>query len=291
MNILRDIELTARYSSPRTEKLYISVGGISCAVICRDIDFLKTLREHFGSFEPLERVAYEIILTLSPEDEFISENNGLTQSPTIRRMKSGNSYIITQFDNPFLAIANILSRKIIVKMPRKQDSFNSFFFMLFTLIMVEEKGLLLQGSAVSKNGRGNVLVGPSGYIKNSTDRFFHGRTLVANDLVLIKPHQNRYRVYSTPFQGQLSDTRANARAELSELYLLKKGSENNLKLLDNTRAAMELFQNALFFSNDNHLLNCVFRVCCSLADQVPVYKLNFLPGHSISQLIRDHNRS
>jgi len=290
MNILQDIEIVAQQISARTERFFISIGGISCAIISQDTGFLGQLRERFGSAEPAGRAAYEIILIPTSHREFLLDYDKQSRPPIIKRVKSGNNYIIKQVENPFQSIVNTLSGKVLVKMPRDLNCFDNFLRILFTLILVEEKALLLNASAVSENGQGKVFFGPSGCGKTTVARLSQGYTLMADDLVIIKPHNGRYRVYGTPFWDELNNEGPdNARAELSGLYLLKMDNENNLTAIDNTQAVPELYRNVLFFSDDGKLLNRVFRACCNLANTVPVYKLHFRPDPSFWELVRKKN--
>jgi hypothetical protein len=289
MNILQDIEIAAQQLSTRTERLFIAMGGISCAVISQDTNFLKQLKEYFNSNEPAGKVDYEIILILASYQEFASDHEQPSY-PSIKRVKSGDNYIIKQSTNPFLAIVNTLSHKVLVKMPRNLNSFGSFLRALFTLILADEQALLIKASVVSENGEGRAFFGPSGSGKTTIARLSRGYTLIADELAIIKPHNGHYRVYGTPFWDELADEASNYnRAELSGLYLLKKDEENRLETVDNKQAALELYRNVLFFSDDNKLLNQVFRACCSLADAVPVYRLSFRPDPSFWELLKKQN--
>ena len=292
MNILQDIEIVAQQISARTERFYISIGGISCAIISQDISFLDQLRERFGSAEPAGKVAYEIILILASYQDFLVDDDKQPRHPSISRVKSGNNYIIRQVDNPFLAIVNTLSGKVLVKMPRDLNSFDSFLRILFTLILIDDKAVLLKASAVSENGQGSVFFGPSGSGKTTVARLSQGHTLIADDLVIIKPHNGRYRVYGTPFWDELTNEGSdNARAELSGLYLLQKDSQNSLEVMDSTQAVSELYRNVLVFSDDGKLLSRIVRACYNLVNTVPVYKLHFRPDPSFWELVRKQNQT
>ncbi|MFA5310055.1 MAG: hypothetical protein WC370_11335 [Dehalococcoidales bacterium] len=286
MNILQDIEIIARKSSAGTERLFITMGGTTCAVISQDSAFLGKLHERFGSAEPPGKVDYEIILTPAPHREFAADEDRRSGRPSINRVKSGSNYIIKQDDSPFLAIVNTLSRKVLVKMLPEPDSFSGFLRMLFTLILADEKALLLNASAVSENGQGRVFFGPSGCGKTTAARLAPEHGIIADDLAIIKPHHGGYRVCGTPFRGDSNESHDNARAELSGLYLLKKDGENRISAMDSTRAAAELYHNVLFFTDDNKLLNRVFRICRDLANKIPVYELHFQPGPSFWELVK-----
>jgi hypothetical protein len=292
MNILQDIELVAQQISSRTERFFLSMGGISCGVISQDTSFLDQLQKRFGSAKPAGKVAYEIILILASHQEFLLDHDTQPRSPSIKRLKSGNNYIIKQVDNPFQAIVNTFSGKALVKIPRDVNSFGNFLRILYTLILANEKAILLHASAVSENGHGKVFFGPSGCGKTTVARLSRGQTLIADDLVIIKPHHERYRVYATPFWDDVADEGSdNARAELSGLYLLKKDNVNSLAPVETAQAVSELFRNVLFFSDDGKMLSRVFRTCCNLINTIPVYQLHFRPDPSFWELLSKQDQN
>jgi hypothetical protein len=287
MNILQDIETVARQISVRTERLYISMGGISSAVISRDTEFLKQLQERFGSPESAGKADYEIILIPASYQEFVEDFDSRSLYPFVKRVKSGDNYIIKQNDHPFMAILNTTSRKVLVKMPRDLSSFSSFLRVLYSLILVSEKALLFSAAAVSEKGRGKVFFGPFGSGKTTVACSAPDHSSVVDDIVIIKNHNGRYRVYGTPFQEKFTgENMDSVRAELNGLYLLKKDTENRLLVMNNKKAVSALFRNVIFFSDDARLLGQVLRVCRNLASSVPVYELHFRPDLSFWELIR-----
>jgi energy-coupling factor transporter ATP-binding protein EcfA2 len=157
--------------------------------------------------------------------------------------------------------------------------------MLFTLLLAHEGGLLLHASAISEGERGSVFFGPSGSGKTTVARLSAGRTILTDELVIIKPHNGGYRAYGTPFWGEFTPGRSNTRAELMGLYSLKKAGRNYLVPMDRAQAVAELYQCVLFFSDDSNLLGRVLDSCCTLVDAVPVYELHFLPDPSFWQVV------
>jgi energy-coupling factor transporter ATP-binding protein EcfA2 len=161
--------------------------------------------------------------------------------------------------------------------------------MLFTLILTEERGLLLRASAVSENGRGSVFFGPPGSGKTTVVRLSAGRTILTDEMVIIKPHNGRYRVYGTPFCGDITPVQSNARAELTALYSLKKDDRNSLVPLEKAQAVTDLYQCMPVFHDDSQLLSRIRHICRTLVNTVPVYELRFLPDPSFWQVLDEQS--
>ena len=140
-----------------------------------------------------------------------------------------------------------------------------------------------------KNGRGSVFFGPSGSGKTTIARLSAGRTILSDEMVIVKPHNGGYRVYGTPFWSEFSPDRSNTRAELDGLYSLKKDQRNSLRSLDKVHAAKNLYQCVPFFSDDGQLQSRILDTCRTLVDTVPVYELHFLPDPSFWQVLNEHN--
>jgi hypothetical protein len=268
-------------------KLFISIGGISCSIICQAPFFLDLLRARYQWFESSGPADYEILVRLLPE-ELALEINSRPVPPLIKKVKSGDNYIIKQPDMLFVAVANTFSRKVLVKLWKSEDCFDSFLRMLFTLILTAERGLLLHASAVSENGRCSVFLGPSGSGKTTVVRLSDGRTVLSDEMVIIKPHNGGYRVYGTPFRGESIPDRSNARAEIGGLYLLKKDRKNSLMSLDEGQASAGLYQCVPLFSGDSQLQSRILDACRTLVATVPVHELHFLPDPSFWQILNGH---
>jgi len=268
-----------------TGRLFLSIGGISCAIICPDADFLELLRARYRQFETSGPASYEILAHLVSLEELKADDTDKTSPPVVKKVNGGNNYILKRADNPFIAVVNTSSRKVLVKIWPSQYCFDSFFRILFTLVLATEGGLLLRASAVSEGDRGNVFFGPSGSGKTTVARLAAGRTILADELVIIKPHHGRYWAYGTPFRGEFTPGRSNTRVELTGLYLLKKARHNSLVPMDRAQAIAELYRCVLSFSDDSSLLGRVLDTCSTLVDTIPVCELHFLPDPSFWQVV------
>ncbi len=254
MDSLGDLIINTQETSFRTERFFVSIGGIRIAIICQDTHFLDLLRNRYRWFESTGPATYEILVRILPFRELALENMGQPFHTQVMKINSGYNYIIRRTDNPFMAAVNTSSQKALVKLWDSEYCFDSFFRVLFTLIMAEEGGLVIHASAISDGEQGYVFFGPSGSGKTTVTRLSTGRMALTDELAIIKPHNGGYRVYGTPFWGEFTPGRSNAHARLRGLYSLKKARINNLVPIDRVKAMEELYQCVLFFSKDSHLL-------------------------------------
>ncbi|UCG54885.1 MAG: hypothetical protein JSV32_01305 [Dehalococcoidia bacterium] len=276
-------------ASSSIERFSICIGGISCAIVSQQGKFLDLLRTRYCWFESTVPVDYEIMVQVVPIKELEAERN-TRRTLQINRMNSGDDYIIKRTDNPFEALVNISSKRVLVKMWQNVYCFDSFLRMFFSLVVTSGGGLMLHASAVSNRKQGSVFFGPSGAGKTTIARLSEGRTILTDELTIIRPHDGGYHVYGTPFWGEFTPGPSNARAALSGLYSLKKAKVNGLVPIDRAQAVMELYRCVLFFGNEAHLLSRILDTCCSLVDAVPVYELHFLPHSSFWHVLDERSQ-
>jgi hypothetical protein len=289
MGIRGDRVLDTQHIPSGTRKLSISIGGIRCAILCHDTSFIDLLRARYQWFESSGPAAYEILVKLMPVEDLTADNARASSRILIKKVNSGDNYIIKQADKLFVAVANISSNKVLVKMWKSEYYFDSFLRILFTLILANKKGLVLHASAVSENGRGSVFFGPSGSGKTTIAQLSAGRTLLSDEMVIIKPHNGGYRVYGAPFWSEFTLGQSSVRAELDGLYSLKKDHMNSLMSLDRMQALLNLYQCVPFFDDDSQLRSRILDNCRTLVDAIPIYELHFLPDLSFWQILNEHN--
>ena len=99
-----------------TGRLCLSIGGISCAIISHDTDFLELLRSRYQWFETSGSASYEILVRLVRPVELKFDDIDNTSPPVVRKVNGGDNYILKRADNPFIAVVNTSSRKVLVKM-------------------------------------------------------------------------------------------------------------------------------------------------------------------------------
>lgn len=284
--------MNAQVTLSKSGGFSISIGGISFAIYINNTALMETLRSRYRWFESPGSADYEISVTVLPFGELIARGRDTSEtvSPQVEVVKSEDKFIIRRADNPFDALVDTSLKKVSVRMWNSQYCFDSFLRILLTLILTDDNGLLLHAAAVSDGKRGLVFFGPSGSGKTTVARLSASRTILTDELALIRSHNGGYRVYGTPFWGEFTPGRSNSQAGLSNLYALKKAGANRLVPVDRVRAVSELYRCVLFFSNEAHLLSRILDTCVSLVNAVPVNELHFLPDPSFWQVVNGQSR-
>ncbi len=278
-------------SSSRGGGFSISIGGIAFAIYLNDATLLETLRTRYRWFESPGSAGYEIRVTVLPFEELTrGQDTPQTIAPQVEVVKSEDKFIIRRADNPFEALVDTSLKKVSVRMWNSQYCFDSFLRILLTLILTDDNGLLLHAAAVSDGKRGCIFFGPSGSGKTTVARLSAGRTILTDELALIRSHDGGYRVFGTPFWGEFTPGRSNSHADLSNLYALKKAGTNKLVPVDRVRAVAELYRCVLFFSSEANLLSQILDTCVSLVDSVPVHEIHFLPDPSFWQVVNGQSQ-
>lgn len=255
----------------RTSKLKLSIAGIHCSIISQDSFFLSALQEHYRRFKSSGQAVYEIVLQVVPLNSFSQDDIGPMFYPPVKRVNYGNNFLLKQIINPFIAVANTSSKKVLVKMESSEACFEVFLRMLYTLILAEEGGLLLNGYTKNKKGRANVFFYPPDNSESAV-RSPKKHSLLTDEQIIIRPHKGRFRVYQTPFATEYHADRRNSRALLQGIYSLKDSEGEITSSLDKVQAMMSLYRCVSFFTDDSRLLKRVFTTCCNIIDTVPAYE-------------------
>ena len=283
-----DVYKAIQNPSTRYNSLLISFGGITCHIISQDTAFLNTLRTGLGAAPRIGPVRYDIVLQVMSRSEFEAEYLKGTASPNVKRLKSENNYLIKQDIDPFIAVVNTFTRKVLAKMPRNLRSFESFLNTVFSLVLVEEQALLFDAFAIRQNNHAEVYFGMPDCGKTVGARLSLARTLITDDKVIIRKHGGRYQAFGVPFAAGNGGSRTGEPVDIGAVYLLREGPQNRVEKLDRAKSVVEVFKNALFFSDDSRLLGNLFRASSQLAEAVPIYRLHFRPDLSFWQLPREN---
>lgn len=166
-------------------------------------------------------------------------------------------------------------------------SVDSVLRIIHTLILAKEGGFLLHAASAIRHGRAFLFAGVSGAGKTTISRLAPSDvTLLTDEISYIRRESNTYLACGTPFAGERSRVGANCCAPVSSAFLLAKGRENKIELVDKSEAVGGLLRNILFFAEDPELVETLFQSACKLVERVPVRRLTFLPNASVWSLIQ-----
>ena len=159
---------------------------------------------------------------------------------------------------------------------RPEGDAENYLRVLYAWLCLEQPGLVLHASGIISNGKGYVFFGASGSGKTTVSRLSLDRTVLSDDLVIVKKHNGVYRLYGVPFRGDFPEApRHNASADLRGLFTLVKDTDHFVAPMEITEAAARLASCAPFVMAQAQSAQRVLRICADLAAQIPVRALHF----------------
>lgn len=152
----------------------------------------------------------------------------------------------------------------------------NFLRVLYAWQSVEHNLLLLHAAGIISHGRGFVFFGPSGNGKTTVTTFSLDRTVLSDDIVIVKKVGQRYRVYGVPFRGDMPEApRTNAVADLRGAFTLVKDAEHRLSEMPVWEAVAKLARCVPFVMTEPAHTNRVMDICHDLVATVPVRAMHF----------------
>lgn len=162
---------------------------------------------------------------------------------------------------------------------RNPYSFNSFLRVLYTKILAERGGALFHAAGLAHGDDGYLFFGPSGYGKSTLTRL-SGRedpelAALSDEVVLARRQGEGFKVYGTPFWGELARKGQGRVAHLRAAFSLKKSKRNKARRLGKAEAARRLLKTVLWFDQDRERTSAVLGTVEELVATTPVYELEF----------------
>ena len=159
---------------------------------------------------------------------------------------------------------------------RPGGSTENFLRVLYAWLGLEQNMLVLHACGVISKGRGFVFFGPSGSGKTTVARLSSDRTVLSDDIVIIREVAGVYRVYGVPFRGDFPEApRTNASADLLGLSILVKSAEHRLVPVVAPEAVARLSACVPFVMTHHANVQRVMDICRDLVARVPVRALHF----------------
>ena len=164
-------------------------------------------------------------------------------------------------------------------------SVDTLLRIVHSLMLASSGGILLHAASGIANGRGAVFSGVSGAGKTTIARLAPaGVKLLTDEVSYLRREGSGYRVYGTPFSGELGLRGEDVSAPLGAIHLIEHGAENRRDALSQSEAVRRLLRNTLFFAQEPQLVSGVFATLCDLAERVPIYRLQFEPDARVWEL-------
>jgi hypothetical protein len=261
------------------EALTISIGGLAIRFYVPDTGFRTLLAARYGSFlrahaEARPEIEFEIH-AVPPGSLHGPENLNVGCEGGLWRLSRGD----------FRAEFDLRARRGTLALSPNPYSVDCLLRIAHSLLLAASGGVLLHAASGIRNGRGVIFSGVSGAGKTTISRVAPaGVQLLTDEVSYLRREGAGYRVYGTPFSGELGLRGEDISAPLEAVHLIEHGAENRREALAQPEAIRRLLRNTLFFAQEPELVSAVFATLCDLAERVPVYRLEFVPDARVWEL-------
>ena len=153
---------------------------------------------------------------------------------------------------------------------------NSFLRIIFSLVLLEEDGFIAHASSLIRNGKGYIFPGKSGAGKTTITRLTKDSILLTDEVSLVKKSNDHFRVYGTPFWGDLVVGGENTSIFIDKVLFPIQDENNYLNELKPLQALERLLPNVIFYLENSELEKKLFELCYEFVTSVSQYELHFL---------------
>lgn len=264
--------------------LSIGVAGLHTAVVVPDPDVATVIRERFGGFLSSGAPAWRIGITAtrgdlpSFEGVHVRRDGGPARFSVKRRDFSGTVDLGARTAEVVLTDPDRVSSDV---------SIESFLRVMYSLALVETRGLVVHAASLMRDERVYLFCGPSGSGKTTVSRLSTDATLLSDELSIVRMVEDHGVCFGTPFRGELALAGADRAGPLVGIYFLHHGRRHAVEALGPRQALGRLLPNVLFFAREAEVTAEVFRIAADLVEAVPCFDLSFQPDPGFWEVIRN----
>jgi len=165
--------------------------------------------------------------------------------------------------------------------------FNAYLF----YFLLNDIGIFIHSCGIAEGKYGYIFAGPGGSGKSTIGKLSFPRTVLCDDLILLRKNNNgKRRIFGTPFFGDLKCV--NKSQSCRALYFIKKSNTNAVIPIRRMDAAAELIKEGVIGSfvsiaGIQDILSCskLFSSIVDLLEGVPCFKIKFKKDNSFWELI------
>jgi hypothetical protein len=256
----------------------VEIGGIPISLSTSDEVFFDLLAQRYAGFLSQSHAEFRL------EFEVVDAKQATDDDVRVRR--DGGGWQITRGD--FLARWDARTGAGFVRQNANPYSLDAVLRILHSLILAEQGGFLLHAASGICDGAAYLFSGVSGAGKTTMTRIAPADvTLLTDEISYVRPLDDGYFAFGTPFAGELAKAGENCSAPIAGLFFLEKGPENRIDEIPTAEAVRRLMRNILFFAEDAGLVEKLLASACDFVDRVPARLLTFYPDGRVWDYIRE----
>jgi hypothetical protein len=176
--------------------------------------------------------------------------------------------------------------ELIVSKSKIDENIDYIIRVLIALLVFKSGGLLVHGAGIVFDHNTYIFFGHSGSGKTTVSQLSKGGGVLSDDLVVVKPSHENWKVFATPFGRMVTHQPSKSGYELTSMFRLIKDDKNYLESLPPSLAIAELMGSAPVVSDLPQYTLMVIGRCKQIIRSIPIHRLHFLPNASFWELIQ-----
>jgi hypothetical protein len=160
--------------------------------------------------------------------------------------------------------------------------------LLMTNLLARGRGVEVHALGIrDRDGRGYLFTGHSGAGKSTTAGLWEkeGVLVLSDDRIILRYQDGVFWMYGTPWHGE-SQLAAAERTELSRIFVLGRGKQNELAPLSPAEAVSQLFARSFVPFYEPAALGYTLELLQRIAEAVPCAELRFVPDDDVVEFVR-----
>jgi ABC-type molybdenum transport system ATPase subunit/photorepair protein PhrA len=268
-----------------SNQLKIEIGDICSLIRLDNLNIFDQLKTGYRKFLSIKNPNIKIDVCVK-EDMKLNQHSESNKVPAVQIIRKNDELFfgwrdfVAYFDNR-QGIARVVQ-------PKEIASTENCLRILYSFLLMKQKGFLLHASGVINNECGYVFFGKSGSGKTTVARLSDYMVL-SDDVVVIKKYNDTFKVCATPFGGKDIEIKRkiNVCSRVCALFSLKKDQNTWFKKLTYSQAIFSLISNVICFSTELKQIEEILNLCSDLLTRSPCYEMHFLPDKSFWRKIND----
>jgi hypothetical protein len=158
---------------------------------------------------------------------------------------------------------------------RHEYALDSLLRILLTMVLLPQRGVLLHGATVVRDGRAHVFFGRSGAGKSTVASLSPRGTVLTDEISLLRYSHGCWQAHGTPFWGEFRAAGINRLFPLAGLHSLNQANDDRAESLSVKEALRALLPCVLFFTTEKPAHETLLRTLMGLIQEVPCDRLHF----------------